>query len=253
LRPAPSERKQVAPEARRTVDIRRVSDSQPEDAQHSEVTSSEEETLIPRPSRPRNPAVAAESSARSSERKSNRLALLGMGGGVLVGLLLGGWLALHSEPAPQTGTVTAKPSTLTEPTVHEEPARPAPAQAVAEAVQPPPKTEPEPAPAPSAKPPEKSPAVSAPVREEHKPEPTRPAAIVERPGSQSGRGTVRFAVTPWADVSCDGRKLGTTPLPDVSLAVGVYECKFSNPELGTIKTQRVEVKPNSHTRVVVKF
>jgi serine/threonine-protein kinase len=89
---------------------------------------------------------------------------------------------------------------------------------------------------------------------EQKPEPERPApGPVERVASQeSRRGTVRFAVTPWAEVSCGGRNLGTTPLRDVSLTVGEYECKFSNPEFGT-RTQRVEVKANSHTKVVVKF
>jgi len=94
----------------------------------------------------------------------------------------------------------------------------------------------------------------APAREEQKPEPERLAAgAVERTAQQeSRRGAVRFAVTPWAEVSCGGRNLGSTPLPDVHFAAGVYECRFSNPELGT-RTQRVEVKANSHTRVVVKF
>jgi len=77
--------------------------------------------------------------------------------------------------------------------------------------------------------------------------PPPPSAAVE-----TRKGTVRFAVTPWADVSCGGRNLGSTPLPDVSLVAGVYECRFSNPEKGT-RTQRIEVKPNTHTRVVVKF
>ena len=88
----------------------------------------------------------------------------------------------------------------------------------------------------------------------HKRDPVEhPPTVVERPqGAQTGRGTVRFAVTPWAEVSCGGRNLGSTPLPDVALVAGVYECKFSNPEMGT-RTQRVEVKPNTHTRVVVKF
>ncbi|ATB26865.1 serine/threonine-protein kinase [Melittangium boletus] len=83
-------------------------------------------------------------------------------------------------------------------------------------------------------------------RPEPRPSPPPVAAVETR------KGTVRFAVTPWADVSCGGRNLGSTPLPDVSLVAGVYECRFSNPEKGT-RTQRIEVKPNTHTRVVVKF
>jgi serine/threonine-protein kinase len=46
--------------------------------------------------------------------------------------------------------------------------------------------------------------------------------------------------------------LGTTPLEDLKLPAGMYDCKFSNPELGT-RAQRVEVKPNVHNKVVVKF
>jgi serine/threonine-protein kinase len=70
---------------------------------------------------------------------------------------------------------------------------------------------------------------------------------------ETRRAPVRFAVTPWAEVSCGGRTLGTTPFPDVSLPVGVYECRFFNPELGRTKTQRVEVKASGSNTVVVKF
>jgi serine/threonine protein kinase len=254
-RSTPSERKLTTQEPRRTVDIRRAPAPDAEESPGSEST----EMLVARPSRSRQPAVAEPPPARAPERKSNRLAVMGVGGGVLVGLLLGGWWALRSEHAPEAGTETARPST--EPAPREEPAQPPPAQpeppredpkpsVVAGAVQDPPKTTPEqPVPPVDGKPSGKSPGVAAPAREEHKPE--RPATtVVERPAAQ--RGTVRFAVTPWAEVSCGGRQLGTTPLPDVSLAAGVYECKFSNPELG-IRTQRVEVKPNAHTRVRVKF
>jgi serine/threonine-protein kinase len=64
---------------------------------------------------------------------------------------------------------------------------------------------------------------------------------------------VRFAVTPWAEVTCGGRNLGTTPFEAVSLPVGVYQCKFYNPDLGRTLTQKVEVKANGMNKVVVKF
>ncbi|XXF75629.1 serine/threonine protein kinase [Myxococcaceae bacterium GXIMD 01537] len=92
-----------------------------------------------------------------------------------------------------------------------------------------------------------------------RPEPRQDPRPVEpktepRPPAQEGRkAMVRFAVTPWAEVSCGGRSLGTTPFPDVSLPVGVYECRFSNPELGRTKTLRVEVKASGANTVVVKF
>ncbi|MET0404821.1 MAG: protein kinase [Cystobacter sp.] len=89
-------------------------------------------------------------------------------------------------------------------------------------------------------------------RVERKPEPRPQPPPTQGERVPAGKGTVRFAVTPWAEVSCGGRNLGSTPLTDVSLVAGVYECRFSNPEMG-IRTQRVEVRPNSLTRVVVKF
>jgi serine/threonine-protein kinase len=82
-------------------------------------------------------------------------------------------------------------------------------------------------------------------RTEPRPEP--------RPAPDARKALVRFAVTPWAEVSCGGRTLGTTPFPDVSLPVGVYECRFHNPELARTKTQRVEVKASGPNTVVVKF
>ncbi len=78
---------------------------------------------------------------------------------------------------------------------------------------------------------------------EPKPEPRPPAEV--------RKASVRFAVTPWADVSCGGRFLGTTPFPDVALPLGVYECKFTNPDLGKTKTQKVEVKAIGLNKVVV--
>ncbi|MDY7224877.1 protein kinase domain-containing protein [Hyalangium rubrum] len=74
-----------------------------------------------------------------------------------------------------------------------------------------------------------------------------------KPPPDAPRAMVRFAVTPWAEVSCGGRNLGTTPFEAVSLPVGVYQCKFHNPDLGRTLTQRVEVKATGLNKVVVKF
>lgn len=67
-----------------------------------------------------------------------------------------------------------------------------------------------------------------------------------------GTGTVRFAVTPWAEVSCGSHRLGSTPFGDQQLPAGTYQCRFVNPELGT-RTRRVEVRPNVVSRVIVVF
>jgi serine/threonine-protein kinase len=74
-----------------------------------------------------------------------------------------------------------------------------------------------------------------------------------KPPPEQAKGMVRFAVTPWAEVTCGGRNLGTTPFEAVSLPVGVYQCKFHNPDLGRTLTQKIEVKAAVVNKVVVKF
>ncbi|HVE81211.1 MAG TPA: PEGA domain-containing protein, partial [Myxococcales bacterium] len=72
------------------------------------------------------------------------------------------------------------------------------------------------------------------------------------PTNKVQKGKVRFAVTPWANVSCGSYDLGATPFADKELPVGVYQCRFTHPEHGT-RTERVEVKANSVIKVSVKF
>ena len=72
------------------------------------------------------------------------------------------------------------------------------------------------------------------------------------PSSKGQKGKVRFAVTPWAKVSCGPYDLGPTPLPEKELPVGVYQCRFTHPEHGT-KVERVEIKAGSPAKVSVKF
>jgi hypothetical protein len=65
-------------------------------------------------------------------------------------------------------------------------------------------------------------------------------------------GTVRFAVTPWADVTCGKFRFGSTPFEDKHLPPGIYDCVFRNPEFGA-KSERVEVRANVTSRVTVRF
>jgi serine/threonine protein kinase len=81
---------------------------------------------------------------------------------------------------------------------------------------------------------------------------TRVVEPVPKP-PESAKAPVRFAVTPWAEVTCGGRNLGTTPFEEVSLPLGVYQCKFYNPDLGRTITQKIEVKAAGTNKVVVKF
>jgi serine/threonine-protein kinase len=91
-----------------------------------------------------------------------------------------------------------------------------------------------------------SPSPVAPIKQTRGVEPPKPPV-------EQAKALVRFAVTPWAEVTCGGRNLGTTPFEAVSLPVGVYQCKFYNPDLARTLTQRIEVKATSMNKVVVKF
>jgi len=58
-----------------------------------------------------------------------------------------------------------------------------------------------------------------------------------------GRGTLRVAVTPWAEVTVDGHVLGVTPLQPVDLAEGAHQISLKNGELGIVAKRRVIVSP----------
>jgi serine/threonine-protein kinase len=58
-----------------------------------------------------------------------------------------------------------------------------------------------------------------------------------------GRGTLRVAVTPWAEVTVDGKVLGVTPLQPVDLGEGAHQVSLKNGELGIVAKRRVIVSP----------
>jgi serine/threonine-protein kinase len=62
-----------------------------------------------------------------------------------------------------------------------------------------------------------------------------------------GRGTLRVAVSPWAEVTIDGRVLGVTPLSPVDLAEGAHQVALKNGELGIVAKRRVIVTPDKET------
>ncbi|MCP3101373.1 protein kinase [Myxococcus sp. K15C18031901] len=87
------------------------------------------------------------------------------------------------------------------------------------------------------------------------PPPAPPVVRVPRPEPRVETRTarVRFAVQPWAEVTCGGKKLGETPFEAVELRVGTYDCKFFNPDLKKTLSRRIEVKPIDLNVVSVKF
>jgi serine/threonine protein kinase len=70
-------------------------------------------------------------------------------------------------------------------------------------------------------------------------EPPPRAETVQRDGRTA---RVKFAVQPWAQVTCDGKLLGETPFDAVELGVGSHECRFFNPELEKAHTLDIKVK-----------
>jgi serine/threonine protein kinase len=62
-----------------------------------------------------------------------------------------------------------------------------------------------------------------------------------------GRGTLRVAVSPWAEVTVDGRVLGVTPLAPVDLGEGAHQIALKNGDLGVVAKRRVIVSPNKET------
>ncbi|AKQ67188.1 hypothetical protein A176_004100 [Myxococcus hansupus] len=96
---------------------------------------------------------------------------------------------------------------------------------------------------------------------EPEPRPAAPASAVVReprvvrqePRQEPRTARVRFVVTPWAEVTCGGKRLGETPFEAVELRVGSYDCRFANSDLKKTLSRRIEVKPIDLNVVSVKF
>jgi serine/threonine protein kinase len=132
-------------------------------------------------------------------------------------------LAARGEPTappmttPAAATPSASASATAEPTAANEPA---PTEAA-----PPRRSGPARSPAPRA-------ATQAP----------KPAA-----DDAGGTGTLQVVVLPWADVTVDGKGMGTTPIAPISLAPGPHVVVLRNAELGASRTLSVQVKPGKPT------
>ncbi len=76
------------------------------------------------------------------------------------------------------------------------------------------------------------------------------------PASAQAAGRVRFAIMPlgvYANVRCGTFDLGQAPgMGDQRIPAGIYDCTFTNPELGT-RGLRVDVRPNALNKVKVEF
>jgi eukaryotic-like serine/threonine-protein kinase len=81
----------------------------------------------------------------------------------------------------------------------------------------------------------------------------RSFTIELRPGEAAmrtvhgGRGTLRLAVSPWAEVQIDGRAVGVTPLQPQDLSEGQHWIQLKNGDLGVNTKRRVLVSPGRET------
>ena len=65
------------------------------------------------------------------------------------------------------------------------------------------------------------------------PRPVAPSTTVSVPN-----GSLSINALPWADVWIDGRSVGTTPLGNLSVPVGIHEIVWRHPELGLLMPDR---------------
>ena len=68
---------------------------------------------------------------------------------------------------------------------------------------------------------------------------------------QMAKGQLLVIAKPWADVWLRNKKLGTTPMPKVSLYEGRYNLTLINADMNKKKTVLVDIVPNELTKVVV--
>ena len=69
----------------------------------------------------------------------------------------------------------------------------------------------------------------------------------------AAHGSLRLAAQPWAEVTIDGRPLGTTPLRSTEVAEGPHTVVLSNHELGVVVHRKVVVRAGQESVLVVNL
>ncbi len=60
--------------------------------------------------------------------------------------------------------------------------------------------------------------------------------------SGGGTGTLRVNSQPWSEIHIDGRRIGTTPQMNLSLAAGRHRVTFINPDINVRETVTVTIR-----------
>ena len=68
-----------------------------------------------------------------------------------------------------------------------------------------------------------------------------------------GRGTLALRVDPWADVRIDGRPVGQTPMPPLSLLEGTHELLLENHELRKKKRVTLVIRAGREQELRIKL
>jgi serine/threonine protein kinase len=192
---------------------------------------------MPRPARREKPAPG-------SRPRAYRARYLVGGGAALavLAIVVASMLPWPSPPGPSAAPAAPAPSTV--------PATPPPAVSLSTPEPPPPRAR-IPLPAATAKPASVDsapPPVAAQVRSTPTPTPLRAPeasaapAKAPTPAVEAANGTLRLRVVPWAEVSLDGRPLGTTPLRPLSLPPGSHTVRLQHPSYRPLQ-KRFDIRP----------
>jgi serine/threonine protein kinase len=88
--------------------------------------------------------------------------------------------------------------------------------------------------------------------------PTRTPPVVGRPSANptsdptedpTGTGTLQVNVSPWGNVSVDGRSYGTTPIGPISLSAGNHTVTVTNPDIGASRSSTVKIVSGKQSSV----
>ena len=188
--------------------------------------------------------------SRQRRRKRRMVVIAAIAFGLLVGTTVP--LVLHLVRPTSAPTPVAVPAPAPVPATAPLPAAvapPPPPPVVAEVPESPPPPEAEAAPPVTPKPaprPARRPRTAD--RASRSASTAAAATAASAPGRSASRGKLTLDTTPWSEVLLDGKKLGTTPLIEVSLPVGEHTLQLQNPERGLKKSYRVSIKAGQTTK-----
>jgi serine/threonine-protein kinase len=172
---------------------------------------------------------------------------------LLGGLLTVGWLVVSRlRPRPDLADATTSTLSTSLPT----PGPTAPSQ-IPTPLPTPTRSAPTPRPEPTATPvptPEPTPEPTPQPTPSAPPTPSsRPTAIVvpSRPPTPSlapAPASLQFRVRPWAEVRVDGKAVGTTPFPPLTLGAGVHTIEFVHPDYKPVR-RKVTLEPGQSLKL----